>query len=160
MSTIKKNKINTARRFGGAPYGNLSSFKHNMTLNASGVVVDSDDDTALAIADKVQIGVLPAGMTLEDWHLIISDVFKAASACKIGFEYVDGVDDANVPQDDDYFFATATVLTAAAVLRKVVANPPVVLPKDAYIIWTHEGALADEASVVDFVVNGELTGQP
>lgn len=160
MADIKKDGIDQERRFGGVPYGNLSSFKHRLTLNSSGVIADSDDATALAIADVVKIGVLPAGMKLEDWHLIISDAFKAASACKIGFAYVDGVDVAAVPEDDDYFFATATVLTAIAVLRKVVGNHPIVLPKDAYIIWTHEGALADEASDCELIVVGELMGQP
>lgn len=160
MSTIKKNGIDKAQHFGGTPYGNLSIFNHNMTLNSSGVFADSNDATVLAIADVVQMGRLQAGMRLDDWHLIISNAFKASSACKIGFAYVDGVDSTAVPQDDDYFFATATVLTSIAVLRKVVGNLPVVLPKDAYIIWTHEGAVADEASVAELVVMGELLGQP
>jgi hypothetical protein len=160
MATIKKDWIDQNRHFGGVPYGNLSSFKYRLTLNASGVVENSNDDTALAIADVVQMGRISAGTTLEDWQLIISDAFKAASACKIGFAYVDGVDDADVPEDDDYFFATATDLTSIAVLRKVVGNLPIVLPKDAYIIWTHEGALADEASECELVISGELMGQP
>lgn len=160
MSDIKLNGIDKARRFGGVPYGDLSSLKYRLTLNSSGVIANSDDATALAIADVVKLGVLPAGMKMEDWHLLISDAFKAASACKIGFAYVDGVDVAAVPEDDDYFFATATVLTATGVLRKVVGNHPVVLPKDAYIIWTHEGALADEASDCELIVTGELLGHP
>lgn len=160
MSNIKVNGIDKAVIFGGVPYGNRSSFKFNMTCNSSGVIADSDDATVLAIGDIVKIGYLPAGMKLEDWHLIISDAFKASSACKIGFEYVDGVDVAAVPEDDDYFFATATVLTSIAVLRKVVGNVPIILPKDAYIIWTHEGAAADEACVADMIVVGELMGQP
>ena len=160
MSTIKKNRIDTAAQFGGVPYGNLSSLKYNLTCNASGVVEDSNDATALAIADVVQLGILPAGMTLEDWHLIVSDAFKTASACRIGFAYVDGVDVAAVPEADDWFYAAATVLTSAAVLRKVATDAPIVLPKDAYLIWTHEGALADEAAVADIVIVGELMGQP
>ena len=69
MSNIKKNGIDQERQFGGVPYGNLSSFKNRLTLNASGVIADSDDATVLAIGDVVKIGLLPAGMKLEDWHL-------------------------------------------------------------------------------------------
>jgi hypothetical protein len=158
MSTITK-KMFGNRHYGSAPpYGNLSVRRFNLTLNASGVIADSDDATVVAIGDIVRVGVIPGGMRLDDFQAIISNAWKAATTCKIGFQYVDGVDDANVPEDDDYFIPATQALSSAAILRKTATTAPVILPKDAYLIVTIAGAEQDEASVTDFAVIGEIVG--
>ena len=161
MATVTKKNIKHLVNFGGVPYGNQTSYgPFNFTTDASGVFTDSDQATAVVQTDKLRLGILPAGMLLEDAIGYLSDDGTASATLKVGFEYVDGNDDADVPQDDDFFSASWDIGTAAAVLRKDNATPPVRLPKDAYLIATLAGADLDEATVLDIYVKGEVSGQP
>jgi len=158
MATITK-KMFGDRHYGSAPpYGNLSQRHFNLTLSSSGVIADSDDSTVVAIGDIVRIGVLPGGMKLTDFQCTISNPWKASTTCKIGFQYVDGDDSTDVPEDDEYFVPATQALSSAAILRKTATTAIVTLPKDAYLILTVAGAEQDEASVTDFVVTGEIVG--
>ena len=157
MAIVTKNRAKKLQQFGGVPYGNQTKLHFNMTLNAAGALADSDQATAVIVDDVLRLGVLPKGMKLADAAMIVSNVGQAATTLKVGFEYVDGVDVTAVPEDDDYFFA-ATATDALGLTRKTVGTAPVVLPKDAYLIATNEGAVHDEACVVDIFIDGELMG--
>jgi len=161
MATVNldnvKNLPNPA--YGGtAPYGNLSAKPYQFKTNTSGVVAGSDQATAIAEADVVRLGVLPAGMKLIDMIAVISDAFTAATVFDLGFQYVDGVDVTAVPQDDDYF-ADGVSSASAATLRKATTTKPVTLPKDAYLILTNKtGADHASAGQMDINIIGEITG--
>jgi hypothetical protein len=161
MATVNKKQVLTLRQFGGVPYGNKWSDRFTLETNASGVFVDSDQATALIVADKVRLGVLPAGVELHDILTIISDAFTAATTLGLGFEYVDGVDSTAVPQDAAYFIAAGGLVTSATgITRKTTVTKPVTLPKAAYLIATIAGATHASVGVVDFVVDGINHGNP
>lgn len=156
MATITR-KQNRVRQFGSAPYGNLSVMAYHILTDSTGAVSYSDSTAAVASGDKIRIGQLPEGMTLDEAIITISTAWTASVTGKLGFEYVDGIDDAAVPQDDDYFMVSGSLATAAIVRRN---NPvqPVTLPKPAYLILTTGGANNAKASRIDIKVIGELTG--
>jgi hypothetical protein len=143
----------------GAPWGNKLSIVAAIVTLASGALSGGDSTTPIAVADKVRFGFIPAGTRLEDAIAIVSNAFPATSTLKIGFEYVDGIDHAGVPQDDDYFFAA---LNTAATGRTQMANTgvrPIVLPKDAYVVGVVGGAGWNEVGVLDLLIDGSVVGQ-
>jgi hypothetical protein len=140
-----------------APYGNLSALKFRYAVNASGIMTNSDKATAIADGDVVRLGTLPAGLELIDMVRIISDAFAGSTTDKIGFKYVDGVDSAAVPEDDDYF-SGATTSAATAITRKTAVTAPVTLPKDAYLILTRAGAADSAVGIMDIIIIGILKG--
>lgn len=156
MPTITKNRLPQARQF-SAPYGNLFADSFRFAVNASGVALDSNGASAVAINDVVRIGILPAGLSIMDATVAISDAFAASTTADIGFAYVDGVDSTDVPQDADYFFAAQSTATAARA-RMATAVAPVRLPKDAYVILTRKGAADSAAGVLDLIVSGVQEG--
>lgn len=158
MATITKSQYHK-RGFGDVPYGNLSHIAAQLKTNASGAALGSDSTAAVANGDKVKLVLLPAGLTMLEMLLIVSVAFTALVTCKLGFEYADGVDSTNVPQDDDYF-GTGITLHTAGVYRKSAATAPVTLPKDAWLILTTAGADNAKAAQADVSVIGELTGNP
>jgi len=157
MATITQ-KFNPRLNVGATPWGNAHGLKYTLETGATGAALNADSTAAIAIADKVRIGVIPAGTTLLDSLAILSVAMTAAVTGKIGFEYVDGVDVAAVPQDDDYFLAAGQSLATAARLRNVTTNASVTLPKDAWLILTTAGAASAKASKLDFIVFGASEG--
>lgn len=157
MATVTKYNAKQNRMHSGVAYGNAWVDTFNLTTNASGVMVDSDQTTAIIQTNVVRLGVIPAGTKLLDSMAIISDAFTAASTADIGFQYVDGVDVTAVPQDDNYFHDNLA-LDAAATTRKTVVTQPVILPKDAYVIVTIAGADLAAVGVLDLVLNGQVVG--
>lgn len=161
MATINKKRVLTEQQFGGTPYGNRTALPFSFETNAAGKYVNSDTPgTAVGIGDKVRIGVLPSGMRIDDALAIVSNAFTATATGKIGFEYVDGIDDANVPQDDDYFFAALPYNAVGRTRANNTAVRPVTLPKDAYLILTNQTAALAEVGQLDMVVEGVLCGAP
>ena len=159
MATIKKLRYQDDAPFGGVPYGNTTSKSFNLTTNASGAAANSDTAAAIGNGDSVVLGLLPAGMVLQDAIATVSDAFTALTVGKLGFAYADGVDSTEVPQDDDYFFAAATLtLHTAGTYRKVVATAPVRLPKDANLVLISSGAAHASVGVADFRIVGVLGG--
>lgn len=158
MATITKKRL-AESQFGGAPYGNTSTLRYNLTTNASGAAVNSDTTAAIASGDKVILGILPAGTLLQDSTAIVSDAFSASVTANIGFEYVDGVDSTTVPQDASYFFASLA-LSSTSRTRQSTAKAPVKLPKDAYLIATTGGAANAVVGVLDVLVEAEQVGAP
>lgn len=157
MATVQKKGIGVHQLGGVTPWGNVTTIRATLQTSAAGAALDSNSTAALAIGDKVRLNVLPAGMRLEDAQIIVSDAFTASMTGKLGFEYVDGVDDAAVPQDDDYF-GTGISLASVARIRTSAANAPVTLPKEAYLILTTAGAAAADVGRADFIVHGERLG--
>jgi hypothetical protein len=157
MSTVTKSRAKAVPT-SGAPYGNTTSLLFSMITNAAGVMQDSDQATAVAIADKVRLGVIPAGFEIHDSLAIVSDAFTALTTAKVGFEYVDGVDSTDVPQDDDYFTASLTTHTAGRYVANNTAVRPVRLPKDAYLTLVVAGAAHASVGVLDVIVRGENKG--
>lgn len=160
MPTITKKRLAQDNQPGGAPYGNATVLPFNLTTNAVGAAVNSDVATGIALGDKVRIGILPAGMRLDDALLIVSNAFTALVTAAVGFEYVDGVDSTAVPQVADYFDAAVTLHTAGRFRANNVAVAPVTLPKDAYLIVTTAGAANAVVGVLDALIYGVLNGAP
>ena len=159
MATIKKLRYQDDAPFGGVPYGNVTSKSFNLTTNASGIAQNSDTAAAIGSGDSVVLGLLPAGMLLQDAVATVSDAFTALTVGKLGFAYTDGVDSTEVPQDDDYFFGTATLtLHTLGTYRKVTSTAPVRLPKDANLVLISSGAAHASAGVADFRITGVLGG--
>ena len=159
MATITKKKVLNQKQFGGTPYGNKTTLEFGLVTNAVGAFTDSDVATGIQSGDKIRLGVLPAGFRPDDSQVIVSDAFSASVTANIGFEYVDGVDSAAVPQSATYF-GSALALSSAARLRNATTNAPVTLPKDAYLILTTGGAANAVVGVADIFIEGVLTGAP
>lgn len=157
MATIKKKSMGEAQFGGFTPYGNVTALRATLLTNAAGVALNADAATALAINDKVYLQLLPEGFVLDDAQAVVSTAFTANVTGDLGFEYVDGVDNAEVPQDAAYFGA-ALVLSAAARLRATGTKAPVKLPKQAYLMLTIKGAANAKAARLDVVVTGERFG--
>lgn len=130
MATIKKFVAGTNQFGGFSPFGNMTVLNFGYSTSATGAVISSDSTTPVAIGDKIYVGAVPQGFSL------CSVIGTAA----VGFEYVDGTDDASVPQGAD--------------IKTALLKP---LPKDAYVYITASAA-ATAASTVRAALTGELTG--
>lgn len=154
MAIVKLKGIGI-NQFGGVEEsGNLTTYRATLTTDATGAATNSNSAAALAIGDKVILNVLPAGMLLEDAQLIVSTAMTAAVTGSLGFEYKDGVDSADVPQDAAYFGA-GMALNATGRVRTASSKAPIVLAKEANLVLTLAGAANAKASRVDVIVHGE-----
>lgn len=161
MATVTTKKLLTNRLpFSNVPYGNAVKALASLATNASGIATATDQSTALVQTDVVRLAVLDGGMRLDDCLAIVSDAFSANQTIKLGFEYVDGTDSTDVPQDDDYFFAALSIAAAGRTRANNTGVRPVVLPKDAYLIATIGGADTAAAGQLDVVVEGTVVGRP
>lgn len=160
MATITRKKILDQQQFGGVPYGNRTEFKFNFDTSAAGVFTDGDATAAVGIGDKVRLGTLPAGFDVRASLAILSAVFTAASTADIGFEYVDGVDSATVPQNAAYFYSGLALSAAARTVMTNATVRPVLLPKDVYLILTNKVAAQNVAGKLDLLIDGVLLGAP
>lgn len=150
MATITK-KPNPRLQVGITPWGNAHGLQYTLQTASNGGAVGAYTSAAIASGDKVRLGVIPAGSTLLDSQVIVSTAMTALVTGNLGFEYVDGVDSTAVPQAADYF-GSALALNAVARLRNATTNPPVTLPKDAWLTLTTGGAANAKASRVDVVL--------
>lgn len=153
MATITKNALKNEKQSTGTPYGTATTLHFAVTTNSTGAVVNSDVATGVASGDVIRMGILPAGMRLDDAKTLVSTGWTATVTGKLGFAYVDGVDSTAVPQDDDYFGAGITIATAGRYAASNTAVRPVTLPKDAYLILTTGAAANAKASQTDVLVN-------
>lgn len=154
MATITKLGLqDPANQLGASPYGNLSAFRYVLKTNASGAVVDGDSASAVGSGDTVKVGLLPAGFRLIDSEVIVKTGMTATITADMGFAYADGVDDAVVPQDDDYF-GDGIDVAAAARLRNARPLSSVTLPKEAWLTLTTAVAANAKASELEIIVFG------
>ena len=157
MATIKTKNLGTNQFGGFTPYGNVTTLRATLQTNAAGAALNTNSAVAIGIGDKVYLQTLPAGMLLEDAQVIVSTAMTAAVVGSLGFEYIDGVDDTDVPQDAAYF-GTGLVLNATGRLRCATAKAPVALAKEAYLVLTTAGEANAKVSRLDFIVHGERLG--
>ena len=157
MPTIKsKNKFLTHYYGATAPYGNMSVLTYYIDTNDIGALIHSDTDTAVNTGDVIDIGELPEGFCMTDAQVFVTEGMTASATASLGFAYEDGVDDADVPQDAEYFIAGADVATAGRL--RADGSKLVILPKTARLILTMGRVSNDKASSIRVAVTGELTG--
>ena len=157
MATITQSQ-SAHNNLGVTPYGNLTALHFVLETNATGAAINSSSTAAIAIGDVVRLGVLPAGFKLIDSQVVVQTGLTAAVTGKLGFAYVDGVDVVGVDAQDDDYFGTGLVLSAAARLRNATSNSAVTLPKDAYLTLTTAGAANAKAARVEVTVLGIVQG--
>lgn len=157
MPTITKTQKDPSVSLGATPWGNLTALRYLLETNASGAVVGSNSPAAVGIGDIVRIGPLPAGFRFVDSEVIVATGMTATITGNLGFAYADGVDDADVPQDNDYFGAALNVATAAR-LRNTTSNASITLPKEAWLTLTTAVAANAKASKIEVVIFGIAEG--
>ena len=157
MATITQSQ-SAHNNLGVTPYGNLTALHFVLETNAVGAAINSSSTAAIAIGDVVRLGVLPAGFKLVDSQVVVQNGLTTGVTGKLGFAYVDGVDVVGVAAQDDDYFGTGLVLSAAARLRNATSNSAVTLPKDAYLTLTTAGAANAKAARVEVTVLGIVQG--
>lgn len=157
MATISKKNPDNAVHLGNTPWGNFTALRYLVKTNAIGAVLNSDSKAAIALNDVINLGHLPAGFRYVDSQVTVVTGMKATATGDLGFAYKDGVDDAKVPQDADYFGAGLALATAAR-LRNATTNPSLVLPKDAHLTLTVKTVGNDKASEIEVVIFGIAEG--
>lgn len=158
MATITNTKLySLTLPGGGAPYGNVTALAYPVRTNDKGKWLDGDSSDPAASGDALRLGVIPAGFRPYDAVIAVNKAISGLAG-KIGFAYADGVDDPDVPQDDDAFFAAGDFGTVGIVRKDGESGIPH-LPKDAFLELTTTGApsAAGEAYVV---IIGIAEGQP
>ena len=131
MAKIKAYK-GADNQFGGfSPFGNVTALSYAYATNATGVVIGSNATAPVAIGDIIYVGTAPQGFVFHNIYGTIA---------KVGFEYVDGADSTELPQNVD--------------IKTALLVP---LPKDAHIYVT-AGAAASSAAKYRFALVGELKG--
>ena len=157
MANVKLKGIGI-NQFGGAEEsGNQTVYASTLSTNSTGAALNSNSTAALGVGDKVYLQSMPAGMRLDNAVAIVSTAFTAAVTGSLGFEYLDGVDSSDVPQDAAYF-GSGIVLSAAARLPNVSSKALVTLPKEAYLVLTIAGAANAKVARLDVIVTGERLG--
>ena len=149
------------QKYGGyTSAGNITGYHVRIATNEAGKVLGAVADgvpvAAPAAGDVLRLKLLPAGMVLMDSLIVVSKAIGGLAGSP-GFAYADGVDDADVPQDEAHFGA-ALNLAAAARLRCTTSKPMLKLPKEAWLTLTITGAPTGEG-VADIVVYGERLGE-
>lgn len=146
-------KPNPRLNVGSTPWGNAHQLHYTLETKANGAPIDgtTDASAAIGLGDKVVLGRIPGGSVLGDFMAVVSTAFTALVTANLGFEYADGVDSAEVPQDVDYFGA-ALAINTAGVLRKATTTPVVTLPKDALLILTTAGAANAKVAKIDIAL--------
>lgn len=157
MATIKIKNAGNGVQLGNTPWGNFSALRYLLQTDATGRVINGDSSAAPAVNDVINLGHLPAGFRFADSAVIVIDGMAATVTGDLGFAYQDGVDDAAVPQDADYFGA-GLALSAAARLRNATANRSLVLPKDANLTLTVKTAANNQASEIEVLIFGIAEG--
>lgn len=146
-------------QFGGVdPAGNLTTYRGTLATIANGSAVNAVGPTLpIVVTDKIRLSVLPAGMVLETATIVVSNGMSAGVTGSLGFEYIDGFDSVEVPQDAAYF-GSGIALSTAARLANASTKALVQLPKEAFLILTIAGAANAKASRLDVIVHGERLG--
>lgn len=158
MANVMATEATHARHTVLASSGNLSRLQLPMETNANGVLIGSSKKTALAIGDIVRLLRMPKGTLIGlGTDIPISDAFTAGTTIQVGFEYADGVNDADFPQDAAFFHAAGST-AAVARLNTTPVRKPRILPKDAWVIATIAGANHAAAGRLDILLDVEYQG--
>ena len=112
---------------------------------------------ALAIADTVKPVKIPGGTRVDRVVIVNGDLDSGATLTdKIGFLPIDGS-----AGDDDAFCASGATTRRAAATTTYEIFPPVVVPKDSWLVLTCVAAATGLAATVDVSakVEGEILGK-
>lgn len=155
MATINKYDSRGRLFTEGAPYGNVSCVRANMTL-ASGVVVGGDSTSVIGETDEVILGVLPEGAALLGADFNVSAAFTATSKGSLGFKYIDpALSTKNSPN----YFVNAGTITAAGTIRSSITGGVTTLEAPAYLVYTNSVAAQAGNGAADITVYVEYTGK-
>lgn len=157
MPTLTKNYIHKRQQFGGKPYGMSDEYILDFELNATGTLLDYEPATIPAPADIIRLMEMPTGAQIIDAQLIVSDACTEAATLAIGHDYIDGTDNAALPEGATTIFA-ATALDSAARTRMTAVLEVVPLPEDAYIIATLGGVQVASACKAQLVLTVKRKG--
>ena len=148
-------------QFGKAPpWGNQTGRIYTLETDSSGVLRGGNKTTALANGDVVVAGRLSAGTVI--WPNVeggITDAGTAGTTISCGFRYTDGVDDADVPQKDDYFIQPVSTAATSKLTPSSDVYYPVKLPKDAFVTFTVGGADHASAFRMDAIIRMRVDGR-
>lgn len=114
----------------------------------------SDDflwNKAAVIADKLYIGVIPAGTRVVDAELYLSAAL-ASGTLSLGFEPADGVS----PAANLTYWLNAQTLAAAG--RFETSAAPVTFEKAVKVVGTVGGANLTTTQVLDVIFSGQCLG--
>lgn len=153
MATITNTKLRGVPLPGNAPYGNVTALAYPIFTDDKGKWLDGDSMEPAASGDILRLGVIPAGFRPLHAYVSVNKPISGLSG-KVGFEYVDGEDDPDIPQKDDAWFTAADCGSEGITPRDgSLASPR--LPKDSYLILTATGAPsgAGEAWIVLVGIN-------
>lgn len=150
-------KTNPHNNVGNTAYGNAQKLHFVLSTDSTGKVLGANTLAAFNKDDEVALGILPAGMRLHDSLANVTTPLSATTTMTIGFKYVDGIDDTNVPQDAAYFGAGLVVDTAGR-LRNATTKPSVRLPKDAYLVVKLNVANNTKASRTEVTIDAAMEG--
>lgn len=102
--------------------------------------------------DKLYLGIIPAGVRVDDFALIFDDCGTSVT-CKVGYSPVD-----STPTEDDDYWIAAGYDIATAAGRKDSTSHPVVFEKPVKIMLTVGGANFTGTPSITAVVKGEMVG--
>ena len=158
MATATKKRIAQQLQFGGVPYGNRVTLEFALVTNASGVWTDSDLTTAIQIADKLRLGILPAGLRLIDSLTLVNDAFTALTTMKLGFEYTDGVDSTGRAAGRRLLQRRPGDEHGRPLRGQQHRGAPGDAAQDAYLIGTWAGAANAVVGIADILIHGIVVG--
>lgn len=143
MATIQVQNLPTQHPRHNTALGNMIVERYQLQVTA-GLVNGVD----IATGDVIILGILPAGWRLmpQFAKIVVSDAFGTGVTGTVGFAYIDGVDDAAVPQDADYFLLSNTLAATVALDGNNTAVTAVTLPKSAYLTVTLGGTSHDASA--------------
>jgi len=119
---------------GATAFGNLAVLRYVLQTDSTGALVGGDSNTPLKSGDVVRLGVLPAGFRIFDSMSIVNNNMTGGSA-KVGFAYIDGIDDLRVPQNNGVF-GNPIASNSHGKYRVGGSIASFALPKSAHIIFT------------------------
>ena len=157
MAEITNTHVRYVRQPGTAPYGNVYALAFPIFTDDKGVWTDGDSLEPAASGDILRLGIIPAGFRPLEAYVSVNKPIAGLSG-KVGFAYVDGEDDEDVPQKDDAWFTAANCGTEG-ITRRDGTFPSPYMPKDSYLILTASGAPSGKGEAWVVLV-GIVEGQP
>lgn len=102
--------------------------------------------------EKVYLGVIPAGVRVQDVRLITSGTLGASTTVDLGYEPVDG---SSPSADGDYWQAN---LASTSALNTTSSAAPITFEKDVFLVATVEGANVSGSPTMSAVAQGKCVG--
>ena len=138
---------------GGVAKGNTSTYVLDIEADSSGILVDAGAEAALAAGDVIKRFHIPENFTVTDMQVVVTTAAGQVATFSVGFRYVDGVDVAEYPEGDDFYFASVA-LDAAARIRLSTAKRAVPFTKPAHLVLVAAGATLASALKMQLIVGG------